>query len=360
MNLPQVGVAILPYSNFLSACLPLFEEAKIELLEWPFDIFSSEENIPDWMKGLRQEFSKNQRLIGHGVYYSLFDAKWSERQEQWLSKLKEETSNVNFNHITEHFGIMSSNHAHKGYPMPVVFSEALLSLGIDRLKRLQDAAQLPVGLENLALAFSSDDVKEQGDFLERLVSKVNGFIILDLHNLYCQSQNFKMSMEELMNLYPLHLVKEIHVSGGSWSEFKGQKVRRDTHDNPVPDAVWISLQYALKKCSNLEYIILEQMNGSLDTEKAQIDFRNDFHKIQELVRTYGGESNGYNWGNSSYPDLVPIDDNALFDVQKELKDLFSSSLFLEAVKNRLTQIYPDRKWENKMLETGLLLADKWN
>jgi uncharacterized protein (UPF0276 family) len=360
MKLPQVGVAILPYSNFLSACLPLFDKGEIELLEWPFDIFSSEENIPNWMKGLREEFSQNQRLIGHGVYYSLFDAKWSERQNQWISKLKKEASNVNFNHITEHFGIMSSNDAHKGYPMPVVFSEALLSLGIDRMKRLQNAAQVPVGLENLALAFSADDVKEQGDFLERLVSNVNGFIILDLHNLYCQSQNFGIQMEELMNLYPLHLVKEIHVSGGSWSNVKGEKVRRDTHDNPVPDEVWISLQYALKKCPNLEYIILEQLNGSLGTEKAQVEFRADFMKIRELVQTYGTESNGGNWGNSSLPGPVPLNDNALFDAQQELKQIFSGSLSLEEVKNRLAHIYPDRKWESKMLETGLLLADRWN
>jgi hypothetical protein len=49
-------------------------------------------------------------------------------------------------------------------------------------------------LENLALSFSVDDVKHQGEFLEKLVEPVNGFLILDLHNLYCQSHNFDIPL----------------------------------------------------------------------------------------------------------------------------------------------------------------------
>jgi hypothetical protein len=155
-------------------------------------------------------------------------------------------------------------------------------------------------------------------------------------------------------------VKEIHVSGGSWFDVKGEKVRRDTHDNPAPDEVWESLQFALENCPSLEYIILEQLNKSLATEKAQVEFRNDFLKIRELVDAYGAESNGRIWGNASLPNRLPINDGALFQDQQELKRIFSSSLSTEEVQIRLEKLYPNREWEGKMVETGLLLADKWN
>jgi uncharacterized protein (UPF0276 family) len=92
-----------------------------------------------------------------------------------------------------------------------------------------------------------EEVKKHGEFLNKLVDSVNGFIILDLHNVYCQSYNFNISFDEIIHLYPLHRVREIHISGGSWEDsniLPGKKIRRDTHDNPVPEKVFHLLNCA--------------------------------------------------------------------------------------------------------------------
>jgi hypothetical protein len=207
---------------------------------------------------------------------------------------------------------------------------------------------------------SEEDVKEQGDILERLASSVNGFLILDLHNLYCQAENFQISMRDLMNSYPLHLVKEIHISGGSWIEAANEMVRRDSHDGPVPSEVWDSLEFCLNRCPNLEYIILEQMNASLATEEAMKLFQDDFRKAKGMAQEYSNSTEGTIWGNEILPIEQPLNDEDLYRDQQELKRIFSGQHSIEEAKDRLKLLYPRRNWEPKMIETGLTLSKKWN
>ena len=219
--------------NHLQTIYPLLEKGEIDAIEWSFDAIEFDDT-PPWYQNLLKAFSVAGNLIGHGIFYSLFTGKWSKDQSDWLNRLSTICDRLNFDHISEHFGFMTGADFHKGAPFPVPFSHNVLLLGQDRLKRLQDACKKPVGLENLAYAFSKEDVLKQSEFLAKLLEPVNGFLILDLHNVYCQCQNFSLDPMELLNQMPLNLVKEIHISGGSWQSsnyFDGRSVRRDTHDH---------------------------------------------------------------------------------------------------------------------------------
>ena len=67
-------------ANILLASLPLFEQEKIEAIEWSFDALFKLEQIPPWFADLVSEFGRNNRLIGHGVYFSPFSGKWLPEQ----------------------------------------------------------------------------------------------------------------------------------------------------------------------------------------------------------------------------------------------------------------------------------------
>lgn len=146
---------------------------------------------------------------------------------------------------------MTGKDFHHGAPLGVPYTDSTLRIGIDRLKRIQEACSCPAGLENLAFSYSPDEVKKHGEFLEKLVSPVNGFIILDLHNLYCQLCNFGFDYHDMIGLYPLERVREIHISGGSWQDSHteaGRVIRRDTHDNSVPEEVFGLLKATIPRC----------------------------------------------------------------------------------------------------------------
>ena len=242
-------------ANILQATLPLLQAEKVQAIEWSFDTLFNHRKIPQWFVELVKAFSDKNRLIGHGVFFSLFSGKWSAEQQRWLEHLKKLSNEFHFDHVTEHFGFMTGADFHKGAPISVPFTDTTLAIGRDRLQRISDACACPVGLENLAFSYSLEEVKKHGDFLNQLIEPVNGFIILDLHNLYCQMHNFEVGFKEIISLYPLDRVREIHISGGSWESSAinpEKKIRRDTHDESVPDEVFQLLNWTIEKCPKLK------------------------------------------------------------------------------------------------------------
>ncbi|MBE85205.1 MAG: hypothetical protein CME21_21830 [Gemmatimonadetes bacterium] len=189
-------------------------------------------------------------------------------------------------HVSEYFGFMDAGDFHQAAPLPVPRNETTLRIGQDRLKTLSEIAGVPVGLENLAFAFGLDDVRGQGEFLDELLEPVDGFLLLDLHNLDCQLRNFDCQAEDLLSSYPLSRVREMHISGGSWSEssVESRTIRRDTHDGSVPKEIFDLLETAIGLCPNLEAVILEQLGTALVTEAQQTQFRDDFVRMREIVQ----------------------------------------------------------------------------
>lgn len=119
----------------------------------------------------------------------------------------------------------------------------------------------------------------------KLLKPVNGFLILDLHNLYCQLHNFSVSYETFLDPHPLERVREIHISGGGWEEsvvVPGQKVRRDTHDEAVPGEAFRLLARTMPRCPHLKYVVLEQLGNGLQTERSRTQFRHDFRRLERL------------------------------------------------------------------------------
>lgn len=361
LQTPLIGVSLNIEIDFLKCLLPLFEQGQIDALEWSFDTMSDDANEPIWFTQLLKEYAKENRLLGHGVFFSLMDAKWTQKQELWIKQLSNAIEKYNYHHITEHFGFMSSGDFHKGCPLPVPLNKTTLKIGVDRLIRIQELAKIPVGIENLAFAFSMDDVSYQGEFLEKLISPINGFIILDLHNIYCQSHNFKIEMMQLINLYPLELVKEIHISGGSWEHavYGNEQIRRDTHDDNVPKVIFDILPAVLQKCSATEFIIFERLGNTFQTDNDVHEYHKDFNKLKEIVCNLGVKFKPKNWGNTEVSSGPPINDSSLYDEQNKLCNELLNARTYKDIKDNFKN-WDISSWNPEMIETAIKMSKKWN
>lgn len=359
-------------TNILLAALPLFESEQVQAIEWSFDSLFKVRDIPTWFVELLHAFSNEKRLIGHGVFFSLFSGRWLAEQEDWLKRLKRMSHTFNFDHITEHFGFMTGEDFHKGAPISVPFSATTLSLGQDRLKRIYEACQCPVGLENLAFSYSIDEVKKHGAFLEQLIEPINGFIILDLHNVYCQIHNFDISFDDIVRLYPLNRVREIHISGGSWEDsslLPGKKIRRDTHDSAVPTEIFELLKKAIPLCPNLKYVVLEQLGTGLNTEESRHLFQKDFQKLSNILdgiehSSVNGQPNNF-LPNQPFHLGPPLESEALHAQQMELSNIMETAgSFQEAQFRLANSLLAHSEWEVEnwaphMVETVIRIAQKW-
>ena len=359
-------------ADILSASLPLLEEERVDAIEWSFDTLFNFKEIPPWFLELLNAYSNEKRLIGHGVFFSLFSGKWTNDQSQWLKHLKQTSADFQFDHITEHFGFMTGKDFHSGAPLNIPYSATTLSLGKDRLKRIYEACRCPVGLENLAFSYSLDEVKRHGEFLDRLMEAVNGFIILDLHNLYCQIHNFSISFNDIISLYPLDKVREIHISGGSWENSVTdieRKIRRDTHDDATPEEVFQLLEKTIEKCPNLKYVVLEQLGTGLKTGESRKLYYNDFLKMEKIVQLKN-KTRPLHSINSFLPFSIlmnenVIEDDTLYDQQLQLSSILETSGSYEEAIHLLDRSslanseWNIENWEPYMIETAMKIAQKW-
>ena len=282
--MPYSGLALMPQSTFLNAALPLFDSGEVEAIEWSFDT-GWKNGTEDWLTSIVTEYSEAGRLTGHGVHFSLLSAIWTPRHQSWLDRLKQESEKYDYLHITEHFGFITAGDFHRSAPLPVPLTPQTLAIGQNRVKRLADVLSCPLGVENLALALSEQDVLDHPKFIEQIVDPIDGFLLLDLHNLYCQLHNFSLSPTDVLQHYPLHRVREIHVSGGSWAEApsSADPIRRDTHDDAVPLEVFALLEYVVPQCPNLKVVFLERLGNTIQSPEDADQFRRDFMQMKAIV-----------------------------------------------------------------------------
>lgn len=297
----HVGLSLSPGEDFRLATLPLFERGIVDAVEWNVDMGWSAAGVAPWISALCEAYGEAGRLSGHGVEFSVLSATLAPRQHAWLARLREEVRVRRYARISEHFGFLTAGSFVNNTVMPLPRSEAALRVGRDRLARLSDAAGMAVGLENLALAFGPRDVAEQPDFLEDLLAPGDGSLLLDLHNLHCQAVNFDVAPDALLARYPLARVRELHVAGGELdhprSDPRGRPFRRDSHVGDVPDEVHALLREALRRCPNLETVILERSDHTLHGDAEVARFVADFERLRAIV--------GEERGNTPLDDAEP-------------------------------------------------------
>lgn len=280
MRTIEAGLSLMVENDFLGATLPLFEEGVVACVEWSVDLGWSAQGIPEWLRDLLTVYETTGSLYAHGVHFSPFSAEWQPEKDAWLANLGREVQTRRYRTLSEHVGFSTVPGIRVGAPFPFPFCAGAYEVGRARLTKLRDVAGVPVGLENLPLAFCEADAWAQGPFLRELLSDVDGLLHLDVHNLYCQVENFGCDPIALLGMYPLHRVRTIHLSGGSWGK---ERIRQDTHDDAVPDSAFELLEHALARAPNVEAVFLERLGGTMRDEASAAQFRADYRRMKGIV-----------------------------------------------------------------------------
>jgi uncharacterized protein len=278
-----LSLSMMPEEPFASASGPLFDDALIDSVEWSFDMCWGPSGVPGWLDALLSEYAEAGMLTGHGVSFSLLSGEWTKRQSAWLQRLRVETQLRRYRHISEHVGFVGGGRFSFAAPLPAPYVPSVVALGVARLRLLRAAAGCPIGLENLATSIGRADAEQQGRLLEDLLAPVAGFVILDLHNVWAQGINVGIDPLELVSSYPLERVRAFHVSGGSWDDRSGRRLRRDTHDDRVPDEVLDLMGAIAPVCPNADTVVYERLGTSLLDTRTHAGFQADVRKVRDLV-----------------------------------------------------------------------------
>jgi len=202
-------------------------------VDW-FEIIS--ENFIDnfgFARHVLERLASIRPIVMHGV--SLSVGSTDPLNRNYLKALRTLAEFVQPRWISDHLcwtGVANVN-THDLLPLPL--TEESLSHVVERVRQIQDFLERPLILENPStyLEFKESTLTEW-EFLSALAKETGCGLLLDVNNVYVSSYNHGFNAEHYIRSLPHASVVQIHLAGPTDC---GQYMV-DTHDQPVPAAVW--------------------------------------------------------------------------------------------------------------------------
>ena len=141
--------------------------------------------------------------------------------------------------------------------LPLPYTDEALRNVVERVRIVQDILERRILLENVSSYVSFRDSRlTEWEFLEAVAAESDCLILLDVNNIYVSSVNHEFDPHDYLNAMPAERVQQIHLAG---HEDHGDYLI-DTHDHPVPDAVWDLYRAAVRRFGNVSTMIERDAN----------------------------------------------------------------------------------------------------
>jgi uncharacterized protein len=155
-----------------------------------------------------------------------------------------------------------------------------VALAVDQLHRFRDALGVPVAFETGVNYFQprAGDLGD-GEFFAMVAESADCGILLDLHNLFTNERNGRVTVERVLESLPLERVWEVHVAGGHFH----RGFYLDAHDGLTSPELRKLTERVVPRLPNLRAIVFEAQPDSMRsvTRSAHDDQRAWLQKMWE-------------------------------------------------------------------------------
>jgi hypothetical protein len=127
--------------------------------------------------------------------------------------------------------------------LPLPYTEEALDVVCANIERAQDALCRTMLIENPSSYVSFPGDMTEWEFLDAICSRTGCGLLLDVNNIYVSASNHGFDAQAHLSGIPVDRVRQIHLAGHS----RGRELLIDTHDEPVPSAVWSLYAAALDR-----------------------------------------------------------------------------------------------------------------
>ena len=191
-----------------------------------------------WLDRIRERYP----VVLHGVSLSIGSTAPLDRAH--LIQLKALAERIQPAWISDHLcwtGIAGRN-LHDLMPLPHT-EEAVHHIAA-RVREVQDFLGRRILLENVSsyVDFAHSALPEW-EFLKAVAEEADCLILLDVNNIYVNSQNHGFDPLAYLRALPARRVQQIHLAGHSHSG----ELLIDTHDHPVCEPVWALYAEAVRR-----------------------------------------------------------------------------------------------------------------
>ncbi len=227
-DLTKLGVGLGFRERFRAEVI--LNRASIDFLEITADHYlDAHETKLEELRLLKEHFT----LVPHSLDLSLGSAEGID--EAYLEKVAALVESVDPPWFSDHICFTRSGGIAIGHLAPVPYTREALDVFKRNIERVKRAINKPLVLENISylMRFPSSEMSE-AEFLTRVVEETDCGILLDVTNLYVNSQNFGFCPQTFLDEIPIERVVQLHFVG---SRRQGKRLI-DAHSDRTEDEIW--------------------------------------------------------------------------------------------------------------------------
>ncbi len=188
----------------------------------------------DRVERLAQDFP----IIPHGIDLSIGTD--TPIEESYLEGLQTLISRVNPPWFTDHLCFTRVPGFSIGQLTPLQFSDGVIEIVVNKVKEVKKRINKPFLLENITYYFKIPGSElSEAQFLTRILEAADVGLLLDVCNLYMNSQNHGYDPHQFLKSIPLERVVQLHLAGGVRHNQKWV----DSHSHPVHKEVFELMEY---------------------------------------------------------------------------------------------------------------------
>lgn len=188
---------------------------------------------------------ENYEMSFHAVGLSLGSADGIDKNH--LQKIKDLIDIFEPFQFSDHASWSASGNAHLNDLLPLPYTEESLQNLCLNINEVQDFLGQTILVENPSsyIAFADDEMREN-QFLSEAAKRTGCLLLLDVNNIYVQSQNHNFDPYSYIDAIDPAKVGEIHLAGFTLQPVGDKEILIDTHSRPVHDPVWDLYSHAIK------------------------------------------------------------------------------------------------------------------
>lgn len=163
---------------------------------------------------------------------------------EYLQSLKRLAARIDARLVSDHLCWTGHGGINLHDLLPLPYTEEALRHVIARVRTVQDILGRQIMLENVSsyLTYAASSMHEW-EFLREIAIGADCLILLDVNNVYVSAHNHGFEPRTYLDALPHDRVAQFHLAGHSHQG----RFLIDTHDAPVPPAVWALYTEAVRR-----------------------------------------------------------------------------------------------------------------
>jgi uncharacterized protein len=210
-------------------------------------LLGEQRGVVDWLEALTENYlglggqplrylerlREHYPLVLHGVSLSIGST--DALNLTYLRAVRELADRFEATWISDHLCWTGVDGINTHDLLPVPFTREALEHIAQRIDQAQNILGRRLLIENVSsyLTFEEAELTEY-EFLAELATRADCLLLLDVNNVYVSSVNHDFDALAYLDALPAGRIQQIHLAGHS----RRGPYLIDTHDAPVPDAVW--------------------------------------------------------------------------------------------------------------------------